>query len=107
MFWRVVRWPLPPGEFVGDAPHLAHLIGSQQPARDLGPDHVDVRLALAVDAAAQALRTQFVVRHLARGSQSGLGTEELDVLANDSIVLLFHELLFGQYVGDRHRPPSL
>ncbi len=55
-------------KLVGDAPHLAHLIGRQQPARNLGADHMDVRLALAIDAAAEALRPQFVVRHLARSA---------------------------------------
>ena len=33
---------------VGDAPHLAHLIGSQQPTGNLGPDHMHVRLTLAI-----------------------------------------------------------
>jgi hypothetical protein len=47
---------------------LPHLFGGQQPARHLGADHVNVRLALAINAAAEAMRTQLVVGHLARES---------------------------------------
>src|SRR5258708_836605 len=48
---------LAPRELIGDASHLAHLIGSQQPAGNLGPDHMDVRLALAIHTATEALWT--------------------------------------------------
>src|SRR6185369_1493543 len=74
---------------------------------NLGADHMHVRLALAVNPAAQALRPQFVVGHLSSSPQGSLRPEQFDILADDPIVFLLHELLFSQHISNRHRPPSL
>jgi len=61
---------------------------------------VDAFLALAVDAAAEAMGAQFVVGQLAGETRGGLGTEEFNVFADNPIVFLFQELLFGHQISD-------
>ena len=54
-----------------------------------------VGLALAVDAAAQALRTKLVVRDIAGNELFGIRAEQLDVGSNGSVVLGLSLLLEG------------
>ena len=75
--------------------YLAHLRGRQDSARNLCADHVNAGLPLAVDAAAQALRTKLVVRDLAGHELFGIGAEQLDVGSNGSVVLGLSLLLEG------------
>ena len=62
------------GALVGDGGQLPHLTGGEQAARDLGADHLDAVLALAVDAAAEAEGPELVGRQLARRGSPGPGS---------------------------------
>ncbi len=53
--------PLAAAEFVGNRRQLIHLRRGHRSARDLGADHVDAGLALAVNAAPQPLGAELVV----------------------------------------------
>ena len=53
-------------ELFGDFRELVGLCGSQQAAGDFAADHLDARLALAVDAVFQAERAEIVLGDFAR-----------------------------------------
>ncbi len=97
---------MPPAELVGDAAKLPHLLGGQQPARNLGPDHLHAGLPLAINSAAQPERPKLIVGQLAAQVQLSLLPEQFDVLANSAIVLLLSSLEIGQDCG-RHRSSCL
>ncbi len=53
------------GVVVSDFGKLAHLFGGQKASGNLGPDHLDAGLSLAVDPAAEAVRAKLIVSDLA------------------------------------------
>ena len=75
---------------------LIHLRGGHRSARDLGADHVHAGLALAVNAAPQPLRAEFVVSEAAGHVLLGVRAEQFDVGPNCGIVLSFGLGLEGQ-----------
>jgi hypothetical protein len=68
---------------------------------------VDGFLALAIDAAAKALGTKFVVRDLVRHPGFSVGAEQFNVLADNPIVFLLQELLFVEQISGSHMSTSL
>ena len=90
------------GALVGDRAQLPHLSGGEQAARDLGADHLDAVLALAVDAAAEAKGPELVDCQLPREEVLGLGPEQFDIRTNGAIVLLFKDLLVIEDVRCSH-----
>jgi hypothetical protein len=89
----------------GHQGQVPHLLRGQQSAGDLGADHVDVGLALAVDAAPQPERTEFIGGQLAGGKLPRLGAKQLDVGTHGRVVFLLQKLLFGQDIGGGHTIP--
>ena len=79
-FWRVVTWPLPPppqrSATVGERVELGR---GRDAAGQLGPDHHDPVLALAVDAVDQAERAPVVGRQVAALERLEALDEEIDV----------------------------
>ena len=62
-------------EIVSDPGHVTHLICCEKASRHLGPDHLHAGLALAVDPAAEAVRTELVVVDFPGQERFGLGSE--------------------------------
>src|ERR1700686_2723082 len=83
------------GKPVSHLSHMAHLCCSQQAAWDLGPDHLDTRLTLAVDAAPKPVGTELIVRQTAREERICLFAKEFDVSANRCIIFLLLNLKVG------------
>jgi hypothetical protein len=105
----VILHVLPGGEvafaaraLVGDGSHLPHLARGKQAARDLGADHLDAFLALAIDPAAKPERPEFVGGQLACEEVLGLRPEQFDVFANGPIVFLLKELLVYENIRGSH-----
>ena len=64
-----------PAKLVGNAGQLIHLPRGQDASGHLGADHVNAGLSLRVNAAAKALRAEFVVGDCARHPFVGVGPE--------------------------------
>jgi hypothetical protein len=90
------------GTLVGDRAELAHLSGSKQAAGDFRADHLDAILALAVDAAAEAVGAEFVDGQPAGEKLLSLGPKEFDIRANGAIVFLLKDLLVIENVRSSH-----
>ena len=88
MFWRVVRWPLPPAELVGDAGELVDLVGGGRPLGNLAAHHLNALLALPVDAVFQAEGAEIVFRDLPRQVGQCLDPESLDLLPDHVFMLI-------------------
>src|ERR1700722_2641170 len=98
--------PLAAPKFIGNASKRPHLLGRQEPSRDLSANHLHAQLPLAVDPTAQPERPKLIVGKLAAQVQLRLLTKQFNVLTDSSIVLLLSNLEIGQYSGG-HRYPSL
>ena len=87
MFWRVVRWPAPAAELVGDAASCSSCAAVSRPPGILHADHLHARLALAVDAETQAERAELVLSDGARENLLRPLAEPLDFGTNGLFVL--------------------
>ena len=75
-------------ELVGNAGHLNHLAGGEQPAGDLAAHHLDAGLTLSVDAVLQAKWTEVGLGNLPSQEGHCLGAESFNFLPNRFIVLI-------------------
>src|SRR5579864_5790998 len=91
-------------KLVGDAGELPQLLRSEQSTRNLGSDHLNPSLPLAINSAAQTERPKLIVGKLPAEVQLGLLPEQFDVLANSAIILLLSSLEVCQDCG-RHKAP--
>ena len=84
MFWRVVMWPLLSGrvllDHVGERLHLLRRDAAQG---QLHADHLDVGLALAVDALLQAEADELVLGRVAAEELLGLVVEVVELALED------------------------
>ena len=84
MFWRVVMWPLFERRvLLDDAGEGLHLLGRDAAEGKLDADHLDVGLALAVDALFEAEADELVFRQLAGEELLGFVVEVVELALDD------------------------
>ena len=84
MFWRVVMWPLLSGRvLLDDVGEGLELLGRDAAHRQLHADHLDVGLALAVDALLEAEADELRLRRLAAQELRRLGVEVVELALED------------------------
>ena len=84
MFWRVVMWPLFERRvLLDDAGEGLHLLGRDAAEGKLDPDHLDVGLALAVDALFEAEADELVLVQLAGEELLGFVVEVVELALDD------------------------
>jgi hypothetical protein len=66
---------------------LHHLAGRQHTAGHFRPHHLDARLSLTINASPEPNRPELVIGQLAVEILKGPGAKQLNVLANDLVVL--------------------
>ena len=84
MFWRVVMWPLSSGAYFSITVANASICsGVTPPSGSLHADHLDVGLALAVDALLEAEADELSSVWLAAQELRGLGVEVVELALED------------------------
>ena len=93
MFWRVVTWPLFSGTYFSTtSANLSICSGVIAAEGQLHADHLHVRLALSVDALAEAELDELVLGHLALQELAGLGLEVVELVLEDRYQVSGHML---------------
>ena len=84
MFWRVVMWPLFSGAYFSTTSAKASICsGVTPPIGQLDADHLDVGLALAVDALLEAEADELVLLGLAGEELLGFAFEVVELALDD------------------------
>ena len=105
MFWRVVMWPLfERGVTLDDVAEHLHLLRGDAAERQLHADHLDVGLALAVDALLEAEADELVFGQLA-GEELLRFVVEVIELALDDRDHVPGDVLVGLRVLESPGPP--
>ena len=84
MFWRVVMWPLFSGAYFSTtSANFSICSGVMPPNGQLRADHLDVRLALAVDPLLQPEADELVLGRVAGEELLGLVVEVVELALED------------------------